>query len=298
MDPWKTGGGSARCARTTSLFGVAALTWALILSDAHAIVPGQVDTFQDVTTTMDWIEGPFSGNQPVNVSTGGPAGAGDRFLRNVSSGGGGAGSRQVMFNLAQWTGDYTASGTTRLTVDMVNLGANPLHMRIGIRGGPGSTIYGSTTAALLPADGVWRLISFDLKPAALTNLGGTDSLNVVMSNVTELRILSAATSPSFLGDVIAATLGVDNIRAVDAAAADLRVSNIEVIENVPRISFASFNDRSYRVERKDALTDSMWTTVTGASDVPGNGGDVLVDDPDPGAGDSPMRFYRVVLLAP
>ncbi len=143
-------------------------------------------------------------------------GVGDAFLHNISSGVFGAGSRMVMFNQVQWTGNYNAAGVTRLTADMANLGSVPLHMRVAISGGPGFSIYGSTTAVNLPADGVWHAVAFDLTPATMTNIQGSDTLAAVLGSVTELRVLSAELDPAFVGDIVMATLGMDNLRAVPA----------------------------------------------------------------------------------
>ncbi len=178
-----------------------------------AISPGQVDTFQD-GTTMFWEEGTPSPNPPTNIPTGGPAGTGDAFLENISSGGFGAGSRMLMYNDVQWTGNYNVAGVNRLTADMANFGATILHMRVTIRGGPNVSTYGSTASVDLPPDGVWRPVMFDLTPSGLTVIGGADTLAEVLADVTELRILSAEGGPSFQGDPIAATLGMDNLRAV------------------------------------------------------------------------------------
>ena len=120
-----------------------------------AVTPGQVDDFED-GTVMGWTEGPVSPNPPTNLPSGGPAGAGDNYLRNISSGGAGPGSKLIMFNLTQWTGNYTAAGVTRIDLQMANFGAATLHMRIAIQGGALTTRYASTTAVALPADGVWH----------------------------------------------------------------------------------------------------------------------------------------------
>lgn len=180
---------------------------------AHAIVSGQADDFQD-GSPAGWTEGEIlpSPNPPTVVFGGGPAGAGDNYLENVSAGGIGAGSRMVMFNNTQWAGDYLSAGVTRIEVDMANFGATPLSMRIAIEGGPGER-YGSTAAVPLPADGLWHAVTFNLTAADLSLLGGLASLNDVLANVTELRILSAAAGPAWMGDAIAATLGADNITA-------------------------------------------------------------------------------------
>jgi hypothetical protein len=67
---------------------------------------------------------------------------------------------------------------------------------------------------VLPADGEWHHVSFDL--AAVSLITGEDSLEAVLRNVTTLRILSSQAGPAWKGDRIAATLGVDNIAAVVA----------------------------------------------------------------------------------
>jgi len=178
---------------------------------ARGITCGQADDFED-GTTMGWTEGFLSPNPPTNVANGGPSGVGDNYLRNTSSGGFGAGSKLVMFNTLQWTGDYLAAGVTRIEADMANFGATALSMRIAIEGS--ATRFGSTTAVALPADGQWHSVTFDVTSADLSLIGGLATLNAVLANVQTLRILSAATGPSWQGDTIAATLGVDNITAV------------------------------------------------------------------------------------
>lgn len=260
---------------------------------ASAISAGQVDTFQD-GTTMGWQEG-GSPNEPTNVATGGPAGANDAFVRNFSSGSFGAGGRMVMFNTAQWAGNYTASGISRITADMANFGSTTLHMRVAVRrgSGPGVPAYASTSAIVLPADGIWRSVTFDLISSTMTKVGGVDTLATVLANALELRILSAASGPTDIGAVIQGTLGVDNITAVGT-----RITEFVIVGNVPRVSFTTLPGRSYRVERKDALTDANWLVLSNATNVAGTGGEVQIDDTEPGAGDLPARFYQVVLLPP
>jgi hypothetical protein len=265
----------------------------LFANRAIAISAGQLDDFED-GTTMGWQEG-SSPNEPTNVATGGPAGANDAFVRNVSSGSFGAGGRMVMFNTAQWTGNYTASGIARITANMANFGSTTLHMRVAVRrgSGMGPAGYASTSAAVLPADGIWRSVTFDLTSSTMTNVSGADTLATVLANVLEVRILSAAGGPNDNGDVIAGTLGVDNIRAVGT-----RITQIVFVGNVPRIRFTTITGRSYRVERKNALTDANWLVLSNATNVAGTGSEVDVDDIEPDAGNLPSRFYRVVLLPP
>ncbi|MGZ5001792.1 MAG: hypothetical protein ACXWBM_01225 [Chthoniobacterales bacterium] len=265
-------------------------------SQLKAIGFGQVDTFQD-GTTMGWGQGPSSTTTPTNIPSGGPAGAGDNYLETVSIGGGSASSRMIVFNENQWTGDYVSAGMDRITAHMANFGSDPLYMRVTLSSANG-TLYSSTSAAILPADGIWRVLDFDLTTSALTNLGGSETVAQALSHVTQVRVLSAFAGPSFRGDTGAGVLGTDNIIGHDIANFVLRVTQIALVSGVPRVSFTTVAGRPHRVEQRSSLTTGTWSTVTNAGNITGTGGIVQVDDTDPGAGSQPSRFYRVVLLPP
>jgi hypothetical protein len=266
----------------------------LATSYARAIALGQIDTFQD-GTTMGWQEG-SSPNPPINVATGGPAGAGDRYLENTSSGSFSAGGRMTMFNSAQWLGNYTAAGVNRISVQMVNFGPATLRMRIAFIGS--GTSYGSNTAAVLPPDGLWRSVDFDLTETALTGFGGTASVSQALSNVTEFRIVSAVGGATRTGDPVEATLGIDNMTAATSSAAvpPPLITDFAFVDGSARVSFTTASGKTYRVERKDSLLDSEWIALSNASNVAGTGGVVQVSDPQPDVRSLGHRFYRVVLL--
>lgn len=176
-----------------------------------AVVFGQIDDFTD-GTTMGWREGSPSPNPPTNVSTGGPNGAGDRYLRNVSIGGSDEGGRMVMMNTgSRWIGNFNSAGVTRIEGFMSNLGTTTLRMRVALTSG--STRFASTTANVLAPGGGWQPVAFDLTASSLTRVQGTGTLATVLGNVTEIRILSSA-NPHFRGDPIAGTLGTDKLRAM------------------------------------------------------------------------------------
>lgn len=175
-----------------------------------AVVFGQLDDFED-GTTAGWSEGAPSPNPPVNVPTGGPQGDDDAFVSNTSAGGFGPGSRQIMFNQAQWIGDYSSAGVTRISGWVANLGSTPLSLRVAIEGG--ATRFGSASAFGLPPDGLWRRVSFDLTDSGMTRISGALALSAVLSGVTDFRLLSAMVAPASLGDSIPATLAVDDLRA-------------------------------------------------------------------------------------
>ena len=190
----------------------AALSFFLCCAPAGAqITLGKLTDFQNESTN-GWGQGPLSSTPSFLVSTGGPAGAGDAFLENVSSGNSGAGGRQVVLNSVDWIGNFTAAGVTRVDAQMVNLGQSSLSMRIGIEDGNG-TRYVSTTAIPLAADGQWHSLSFGVAPSDLSLDRGFESPDQALATVTSFRFMSA-TNPTFQGDMISSTLGIDNIHAV------------------------------------------------------------------------------------
>jgi hypothetical protein len=121
----------------------------------------------------------------------------------------------VMFNQSQWTGNYVAAGVTKLTADMANFGTSDLFMRVNLEDAAFNN-FASINAVDLPADGQWHQVTFDLTDAGLTNFGGAETVAQGLSNVIELRVLSAQGGPARNGDIVAGRLGMDNLHAVTA----------------------------------------------------------------------------------
>jgi hypothetical protein len=196
---------SLRCMLALTLFSVTSSpAWA-------QIVFGQIDNFQD-GTLRNWSNGPNP--DPVNIPNGGPGGLGDRFLE-VASGTLGGGPRSIVFNRSQWTGNYLAAGVTAVEMDLANLGTSTLTMRFAMRSGQGTQTtpgYVSNTPLILPPDGVWRHVVFQLDAVHLTPINSPTPLPTFMASVAEARILDAA-SPSLIGDAGNFLFGVDNIHA-------------------------------------------------------------------------------------
>ncbi len=183
---------------------------------ALGIELGQLDDFED-NTLAGWRKGANTQNAPQNVESGGPAGSGDNYLENSSTGGVGPDSRQAIINTAQWIGDYTAAGVGEVRLQARNGGETMLFMRIAIEGGPGLlSWFSSTQSIMLPADGQWYELSFGLAEADLTRVTGTQSLGDVLANVTEFRVLSNQAGPNFRGEVVNSVLGLDNVAALAA----------------------------------------------------------------------------------
>lgn len=200
---------------TNRLSGLAFTTLALAGS-AGAIQFGQVDTFQ-TSDTMGWAKGFNSLMPPSVISDGGPAGVGDGYLQNISTGTGSADAKQVFFNQDRWTGNYTESHITQLQAQMNNFSDVTLYMRVAMEGNSGS--YISTNPTILSPHSGWQTVTFDFR--AMTDLfGGSSSpLPDVLSSIFEVRILSEQPPPDGLqltrnGDTVASTLGMDNLRAL------------------------------------------------------------------------------------
>jgi hypothetical protein len=177
------------------------------------IVLNQTDDFQDGT-----LQGWGGGASPQNVANGGPNGAGDRFLQLTSFGGIGGGSRLASFNVAQWTGSYNAAGVDAVEVWMKNLGSTPLEMRIVLFDFTGGdTRWTSTVSQTLPVGGAWQKLTFSIKEADLTRVQGTQTYAALMLDVDRLMFRHQAGAPAPEGDPIAASVGLDAIKAIAQA---------------------------------------------------------------------------------
>jgi hypothetical protein len=186
-----------------------------------AVTIGQVDNFED-GTTQNWVVGLLGqphAAPPSNAPTGGPAGVDDNFLQLTSLGASaaGSGSRLAGINfMGQWAGNYVAAGVSEIAMDVRNLGATDLFLRLAFSdptAGPPANVAFSTTPVVLPAGGDWTHVVFPL--ADLTS--GIGSVPAALGNTTELRIYHS-TSPNFPNpvtpiDPVMAVLGVDNIEA-------------------------------------------------------------------------------------
>ncbi len=176
------------------------------------ITSGHVDDFQDLSLS-GWTEGAVSPNPPMVISSGGPAGDDDAYVRNVSSGAvGAAGGKWVMFNQSSnWTGNYLAAGVGEITMQVRNSGKQNVHLRLAFSG-PGGTISSMAMFTILP-DTIWQTIQFTIDPQIFVPLMGGGNTTTTFSAVNEFRILSNP-MPANAGEDIAATVDIDNIHAI------------------------------------------------------------------------------------
>ncbi|MFA4903356.1 MAG: hypothetical protein WC600_11520 [Desulfobaccales bacterium] len=198
------------------------MLWAILLiilfqaPPASGVTLGQVDNFED-GTTQNWVVGLLGAPHPappVNVATGGPAGAGDHYLLLTAIGGGGAGSRLTVINASQWTGDFIAAGIDLITMAVNNLGSTELALRLLFEDptvGPPENIAFSTEAVIVPPGSGWISVLFPISPADLSAALG--DVTTALTHATVMRLYHSS-DPGFPGPAIAASLGVDNIAAV------------------------------------------------------------------------------------
>jgi hypothetical protein len=187
---------------------------ALAGSPAAAISLGQIDDFQAGT-----LESWGGGANPTNVTTGGPAGSGDRYLQ-ISADSSNLGTN----NPVQWAGNYAAAGVTGIRLSLNNAGPDPVALRLNLFG-PGGTFTTTNEIELAPGGG-WVTADLLIDNASLTRTAGTGTLAQTLANVTQvlLRHDPDPISAPMQGNPVAATLGIDNITAVPEPATGLLVA--------------------------------------------------------------------------
>jgi hypothetical protein len=178
------------------------------------VQPGQTDDFQD-GTTMNWSNGGIIGVVPVtNIASGGPTGAGDRFIQ-LTADGSASGGKLTAFNRDQWLGDYPGGGITGIEVDLQNQSAVTLSIRMAFKPGPGGGTGAQgylTQAAVLVVGSGWQHFTFSLAPANLIAINNP----LPWSNffIGEVRFVHEVGATSLSGTNVTGQLGIDNVRAV------------------------------------------------------------------------------------
>jgi hypothetical protein len=197
--------------------------------------PGQdqTDDFED-TTVQGWKHGAPNANEPVNISTDGPTGVDDHFLRNMN---GEFGNKHVMLNQdARWLGNYTSQGILAIRMDVRNSGVNDLHLRVAFRGGAGPSWIATTNAVIVPVGSGWITIEIPILESDFViteDLGDTIASVLASQSVAgQIRILSndGNHAPLHHGDLRDQISDYDNITA--------STSLLSVKDNNPISSFS------------------------------------------------------------
>jgi len=188
-----------------ALFLLATPTMAVTLYQQDTFASGLQD-WKGSNTHMFWRE------------DGGPNGTGDGYMEVNSTGTGGPGSRWVVFNQVQWTGDFPFQPVEGIRFDVNNTGSTAVNLRVvfGDSNGPddnsGSWFASTVPIVIQPGSG-WTSVYFPLSDNDLVSVQGPEEYDDLMGVVQTMRILSSA-NPAAKGDRIAAQVGIDNIQAV------------------------------------------------------------------------------------
>jgi hypothetical protein len=186
----------------------------LMGTSAFGITLGQVDDFND-GTLQSWVSGFPNPVPPLNINDVGQLGVGDHVMQVRSNGAlGGAGSLPVVFNNAQWIGDYLAAGVTSITLDINNLSAVDINPGLEIRGSLGQLF--TFDGPLVPALSGWQSITIDVTPS---NLVGANVL-AILAGVNELRFRNIISGLS-IAPAAATIAYYDNITATGDLDGDL-----------------------------------------------------------------------------
>lgn len=190
------------------------------------ITLNQKDDFENFTTA-NWTKYDGSDLPNQNISTGGPDGENDNFLR-VQSSGVGDDSFLATLNSAQWTGDYINAGVRYISMDVRNSSENLITLRLSFNCINDWIGYWSTTTveAIIPGEN-WKTIIFPIDDNNIVRFDGGGSYLENFTDVVELRILHDD-APSWYGDAIEATLDIDNIQARDS---NMNVVDLENLKN-------------------------------------------------------------------
>jgi hypothetical protein len=195
--------------RTIALGAFAVVIASMWSSSVVAANLGQKDDFE--ATLGGWQVGSSgTGQSPRLETTGGPAGAGDGYMRLQSFGNVGALGKLVVFNQSTWSGPYTSFDA--ISMDLANLGQSTVQMRIALTDtGGGQFVY--EDPIMLAPGGQWRDATFVLDADNFVSLTG-GNFATALNNIREIRLLHSANAGGIVGDTFAATVGVDNIEAV------------------------------------------------------------------------------------
>jgi hypothetical protein len=180
-----------------------------------SLAPGLIDNFSN-GSTQNWL-----GVAGTNEATGGPAGAGDRYLQITTPGG-----PLSAENESQWAGVLPANAD-RIEADLNNSGGGGLSLRVVLmtpgceNGGGACTAWTSNGAVLLPPGSGWATnVNFSVKEADLTRVLGSDSYAASMANIERVMIRydDGPPDPPNFTVVAAGTLGIDNVELPEPSA--------------------------------------------------------------------------------
>lgn len=207
---------------------IATLLAGTLAGRVSAISVGMVDTFSS-GTDLGW-----AGSVVTNLANIGPGGEGDRAAQ-VTAGGGG---RIVVYSQAipapddgpddlRWTGNFTAAGIKKISLDVRHVNATPLFLRIGIgahgflqSGGVNGTgdTYVTNYGLSVPGDAQWHTLEFPVEAAnfqaSTANTTPAPNAAAALTDVTHFRFIHNPAAGDFRGAQATLPFFMDNVRAI------------------------------------------------------------------------------------
>jgi len=238
----------------TGLLVAGISTASATITDHSLIAPGLMSDFQD-GTTMGWTNGGRVGtahpptvkqdgdNYYLETTSKGEPTEGEnthnqRLVTYNSTSDWTKNSPDSIPTESQWSGDY--SNIVRIVGRAMATSDDPtvdkIHLRIGMsdwftywdavegtypEGVQKGSFYTSNQVIELPTTGVWTDFSFEINGDSFTQMTreGRPDIPFVdaLKNISEIRVMSTEEPGKFFGgDIIQATLGLDDIQAVSA----------------------------------------------------------------------------------
>lgn len=180
----------------------------------------------DPVFTLSTFDADAEGWQPWSTSTTGGITENNPYLHLPVDGAGQFGRMIAFHSGSDWTGDYISTGVDGLRLHLVNRSTiNEIHLRLAIGNRaspqqPGGTWWLSRNAIIVPTQSEWAEITLPIAEQDFQVVGnlsgelGTDSFEETLSNVQNLRILSAVVPLGAIGDEFIGDVGLDNIALI------------------------------------------------------------------------------------
>ncbi len=228
------------------------------------------------------------------------------------------------FEITHWieADDFYLSVATRLTsvtfwdFELPGAFQNSVFWEIyapGSNNNPGALLYSGTSSVSHTATGFFSLAfaeyvnTFDITPVslpsgaywiaihngALTNNVGKDVFWESTQRV------GAMPSRCDLVPFVANWLSNGSTAELAFQLVGLPATNVEAFiarGGTAQITFSTIQGQRYKVEYKNTLGDSSWSSLPGADSISGTGSSIQVTDSDPSLQTQHHRFYRAILL--
>lgn len=180
----------------------------------------------DPTFGVNTFDSGNEGWQPWATDTAGGISPGNPYFK-IEADGIGKFGRMITFNWEpEWTGDYMSTGVSGLQLDLANMSDSDevfLRVALGNRASPqqsGGTWWVSKTAQIVPLESGWTSVFLPIAESEMVVVGNiegqsdNESFADTLSDIRNIRIISAAVPFGAIGDEFYGDVGIDNVALV------------------------------------------------------------------------------------